>query len=273
MNRRIFKSAVVSGVTLASALIASGAQAHECRALGQVNDVTPPSPGQYWVCAGFAIEDESIGQPGEGKSYNLDFLPFFYDGLNFVSLDTRQGDTVVLVATLDFLNNTFIEPPLNQNGELADPLFFFKTSGVGYESPISTCIPWYSGCTQFTKVIANPVPVDIDDGVTYRRSSNFVLPYPGMYAWTFIAKLQKQGQKPIDIKAKWVSDAPRVPYGPFNPDDVQVNNLVGAPEGWFDSVRPANSLAAATTVRTAVKSVRSSPHARAILTRVLGRQR
>lgn len=261
---------------LAAALFTTSSQAHECRILGQSNNFTPPPyPGSYYVCVGFSIEDASLGQPGEGKKNNLDLFPLFVTGpdeADYIPLDTRKGDKVDIKATLYYLNDKYFEIPTDADFNVTVPLFFFKTPGVGYESPIATCSPWQSGCKEFKKALTNLVPVDVpeEDAVSYRAPNNFVLPYSGMYAWVITGTLQKKGQKPVEINAKWVSGAPRVPYGPLDADDIKKSTLVDGPEGWFENVQPAAHAHSAIVARAAAKPARGSPDFRKVLKRALG---
>ncbi|HET6377027.1 MAG TPA: hypothetical protein VFG05_01760 [Methylocella sp.] len=278
MNRNIARFACLSGMVLASALLAASAEAHECRILGQANDFTPPAPGSYFICTGFAIEDESLGQPGEGKKNNLDFFPLFVTGPNeedFIPLDRRQGDIVDVKAKLEYLNGTYYEIPVDQNYNVTPSTFFLTTDGVGYESPIATCSPWYPGCKSFEKVLNYLVPVDVPEegAVSYRAPYDFVLPYPGMYAWVISGKLKKQGQKAVEFKTKWVSASPRLPYGPLDADAVNPATFVGEPEGWFDSVRPADhDHMAKSQAAGPGKKKRGSPDFRAVLKRLLAKK-
>lgn len=277
-NHNIARFACLSGMALAAALFAASAEAHECRMLGQANDFTPPAPGNYFICAGFAIEDESLGQPGEGKPNNLDFFPLFVTGPNeedFIPLDRRQGDIVYVKATLHYLNGNYYEIPVDQNFNVTPPAFLFTTDGVGYESPIATCSPWYPGCKAFEKKLLFLVPVDVPEegAVSYRAPNNFILPYSGMYAWVISGTLKKQGQKPVEFKMKWVSAAPRIPYGPLDADDVNPAAFVGAPEGWFDSVQPADHHHSSSLKAGGPgKSKRGSPDFRTVLKRLLAKK-
>ena len=132
---------------LGAALFTTSSQAHECRALGQVNaegspgdpSATPPVPPHavddaYWVCIGFSEEEPP--QPGEGLPNNLDFFPLFAPGNDFnnvSSVDTTKGDKVDITATLYYLNDKYYVIPYDADFNITVPFFFFKSSGVGYE--------------------------------------------------------------------------------------------------------------------------------------------
>ena len=250
---------------LASTLFAASVQAHECRILGQVSDFSPNPPARYDICVGFAIEDSSLGQPGEGKLNNLDFFPLLVKGPNaedFLPLDTRTGDKVDIKATLIYLNDKYYEVPVDENFNITVPWFFFTTQGVGYKSPIGSCSR--RECKVFKKEINHFKPVDAEDAVSYRAFQDFFLPFSGNYAWIITGTIKKTGYAPVTFKTKWVSRQPRVPYGPLDASDIE-GTLVQAPEGWYDSVQPAAQ--AAVAARATGKPARGSPPFRSVLRR------
>ncbi|HEY8006094.1 MAG TPA: hypothetical protein VIE66_04660 [Methylocella sp.] len=266
-----------------AALFTTSSQAHECRALGQVNaegslgdpSATPPVPPHavddaYWVCIGFSEEEPP--QPGEGLPNNLDFFPLFAPGNDFnnvSSVDTTKGDKVDITATLYYLNDKYYVIPYDADFNITFPFFFFKSSGVGYESPISRCgsmssqgtaqrdgvplvVPLAGGgqCRAFEKQISPIVRQEWEGLAVYRGKMEFPLPFPGTYAWVVKGTIQKKDQPPATFTTKVVSQQPRVPYGPYDLTDIE-NTLVQAPENYFDSARPKSLQATKPATATA----------------------
>ncbi|SFK58227.1 hypothetical protein [Methylocapsa palsarum] len=253
MLRLLSKIIVVSGMLVASALLSGGANAHECRNLWQPTVTTPPAPGAYFICVGFSHEDPSQGYPGEGKKNNIDFFPLWVFGPgdnDFNSLDVSVGDVVEVKATIYYLNS-------NYNGVTEDsdppPGYFFTTPG-GFEAPIPICDDdKYDNrnknrCRSFKKELQLTNKVFSEDWWSYRDRVDFVTPFPGTYAFVLSGKLKRKGQQAIEFHSKWVSESPRIPYGPFwNPTGAHHGDpsfYVKAPEFWFSGVAPAGTRAA-----------------------------
>lgn len=226
------------GATICSAL-ATSVKAHECHALGQPNN---DHIKQYWLCAGFTIEDGY--RPRAGTQNNIDIIPIWVTSPDTTTdkyLDTRKGDTVDIKVTLMKINANYYDVLAKPDTrDPIDPLFFFKTVGVGYSSPISKS-------PAFSRTFTNLVPVTfVDDGETaiaYRSPYNFETPYAGLYAVLVEGTLKLKGKDPVSFAEKFVSSQPRIPFGPAEVDGTDVGSVsdfIGAPEGWFDSVRPAN---------------------------------
>lgn len=259
------------GVCFGLTLLAAGAQAHECRALGQASAWgTPDNPvaDAYWLCVGFSKEDESMGLPGEGKPNNLDFFPFYVPGDNsdnFSSLDTSQGDKVDIEATLKYLNDTYFPVPHDEDFHVTEPWFFFTQNGVGYESPI------VKGNPKFKKKIEENdlVKIDSEGSWAYRNKEDFILPFAGTYQWIVKGTVQKKGKPAVKFETKWTCNQPRIPYGPSDLGNFD-GSVVQAPEGWFDCARPASeALTAATASRaTTAANTPSSPPAPLLIQRL-----
>ncbi|MFO1418678.1 MAG: hypothetical protein U1E83_08405 [Methylotetracoccus sp.] len=294
MKRHALKLAALAALGLAP----FAANAHECRALGLASAVghydrdhpenSTPVPDQYWLCVGFSQENPSIGQPGVDKPNNLDFFPFWVGGKNFNSqinsLDTAKGDKVDITATLYWLNDYVFDVssvcvwPYDQTncpGIQPATLFFRQlnvaydkngnptskgTTGFGYEQPIALD---ESGKPVYEKKIAKFVKVATNEGDgywSYRAPKDFNLPKMGTYAWVITGTLQKKGKAPVNIDTKWTCQAPRIPYGPWDLNDID-GTLSAAPEGYFDCVRYDKWSVASSTASAA------SPNWKAILQR------
>ncbi|MFO1418675.1 MAG: hypothetical protein U1E83_08390 [Methylotetracoccus sp.] len=284
----------------ALALAPLAANAHECRALGLAMawgtyDAThpensTPAPDQYWLCVGFSGENPAQGLPGAGKPNNLDFFPFWLGGKDtnheIRPLNTDNGDKVDIKATLVYLNDFVFDinyvcvwpyDAANCPGVQPPTLFFRQlnvaydkngnptskgTTGFGYEQPIALD---ENGKPVYEKKITNFVNLPDPEGGnyrTYRAPKDFILPKLGTYAWIITGTLQKKGKAPVSFDTKWTCQAPRIPYGPTDLNDID-GTIVGAPEGWFDCVRYEN----APTAATAATPAQGSPNWRMIMQR------
>ncbi|MFO1418682.1 MAG: hypothetical protein U1E83_08425 [Methylotetracoccus sp.] len=269
----MFKTMLRTGVLLAAAVLSLTAQGHECRELGQPNQygtetkgctIAPCGKTSYFICVGFAYEDPALAQPGAGNPNNLDFFPVWIDKKGKdTALDTSKGDKVEATATLYYLNSKVYDIPVDENFQVTVPYFFFTTKGVGYESPIGV---YNTGARKFSKTLGKLSPVPSESKLSYRAAHDFVLPYTGMYQWVLKGTLQKRGELPVDFETKWTCQQPRIPYGPYDPNDIE-NTLRDAPEGWFDCARyPANAAESAGSTTT-----HASPPMQLVMDRLLGR--
>lgn len=249
MFHTLSKITLFSLLLLASALL-GGANAHECRNLWQPTVTTPPAPGAYFICVGFSHEDPDAGYPGEGKTNNIDFFPLWVFGpgdSDFNSLDTAKGDIVEVKATVYYLNSTY-----NAIAEGADlsPGYFFTTPN-GFEAPIPICEGYDNQrgkrCKSYKMEFQTTNKVFSEDWWSYRAPIDFLTPYPGTYAFVLDGKLQRKGQQPIEFHSKWVSETPRIPYGPsWSPTGAthgDPSTYVHAPEFWFSGVAPSGTKA------------------------------
>lgn len=263
MKRKFAKLSRLFGVAMGAALFGSGAaKAHECHALGQARNEEKP---QYWLCVGFAVEDGI--RPKARTRNNIDLIPIWVPGNPHANqsggvtsqhqlpdeyLDTRTGDRVNVRATLVHMKGDYYDIPHDEEThQLLDPFFFFKQAGIGYSSPLAN--------TRYVRTFNWFVPNDVEDhgetAIFYRVPGDFVTPFPGIYAWIVEGTIQRRGQPAVTFTEKFVSSNPRIPYGPavVHAHDIDDTTLQGAPEGWFDSVRPAN--APAVTSQPGQKSV------------------
>ncbi|MFO1418679.1 MAG: hypothetical protein U1E83_08410 [Methylotetracoccus sp.] len=294
MKTHLMRLAALAAVALAPL----AANAHECRALGLATawgtydakhpENSKPAPDQYWLCLGFSEENPSLGQPGVDKLNNLDFFPYWVGGKSseqqINSLDTDKGDKVDITATLYWLSDYVFDIPsvcvwpfdaASCPGIEPATLFFRQlnvaydkngnptskgTTGYGYEQPIAldeNGKPVYEKkITKFTKIL-----MDFGDGQwSYRAPKDFPLPKLGSYAWVVKGTIQKKGKAPISFDTKWPCQAPRIPYGPYDLNDID-GTLSAAPEGYFDCVRYDKWSTASSTTGSA------SPNVKAILER------
>jgi hypothetical protein len=127
--------------------------------------------------------------------------------------------------------------------------------GAGYESTIAlrkNGKPVYEN--QFTNVVRIYEPSE--GANTYRAKKDFILPKMGMYAWIINGTLGKKGKPPVTFDAKWTCQAPRIPLGPYDLNDIE-GTVIGGPEFWFDCARyTAKGGAAAAASSTAQASPR-----------------
>jgi hypothetical protein len=254
-------SSCLAGSALASTLFCVGAQAHECRTLGQAlnEDV-----GVYELCVGFAYEDGV--RPRAGTTNNLDFLPLWVvpgpDGANYQSLDTRAGDIVNVKVRLDYLDAPYYEIPHDENFNVTVPWFFFIQPKAGYSSPL--------GKPRFQKELNYLYPVETDEGISYRAPVDFYTPYAGLYAWVLEGTIKVRGKPPVSFTEKFVSAQPRIPYGPTTVNGTTVGDPTQAPEGWFDSVAPSDRPPHATAL-VGGQAGSSSPYVSTIMKRFKSR--
>ncbi|MCX7899996.1 MAG: hypothetical protein N2444_07940, partial [Methylocystis sp.] len=178
----------------------------------------------------------------------------------------RRGDQVDVRVKLVHLKGNHYDIPHDETTHLLlDDWFFLKQRGVGYSTPLAT--------TRYVKPLLWLRPVNIDEGgqtyVSYRSPWDFVTPFPGLYAWLIEGTLRRRGRDPVTFTEKFVSAQPRIPYGPavVHAHDVDLNTLMGAPEGWFEAVRPANGGG-----QPHAASARTS-HSSPTVSEIMGRQR
>lgn len=271
MSRTIQRLLSLTAAAYGALLFAGSAQAHECRALGQAQNEELYLKPQYWLCVGFAVEDGD--RPRAGTRNNLDFIPIFVPGnphapqatrhqLPDEPLDTRRGDRVDFKATLVHLKGDFYEIEHDADFKPLDDWGLLKHTGVGYSSPLAN--------TRYARTFNWFRPVELDEdgeiSITYRVPFDFITPYAGLYAWIVEGTIQRKGREAVRFTEKFVSAQPRIPYGPtvVHATSVDLTTLQGAPEGWFDAVRPADGGAHPHAARA------SSPRASAILKRRYG---
>ncbi|MFO1418677.1 MAG: hypothetical protein U1E83_08400 [Methylotetracoccus sp.] len=266
MKTHALKLAAVAALGLAP----FAANAHECRSLGLANGQgyydaknpqnSKPVPDQYWLCIGFGAEDPAHGLPGAGAPNNIDVFPLWAPGKDFgtyASLDTAKGDVVKLKANLYWLSDYVFDLPnvcawpydqANCPGIQPATLFFRQlnvaydnkgnptakgTTGYGYEQPIALD---KDGKPVFEVPITKFKKVDWEGFWDYKSPKDFVLPSMGSYAFVVSGTLQKKGKAAVNFESKWTCQAPRIPYGPWNLNDIE-GTLSAAPEGYFDCVR------------------------------------
>ncbi|MFO1418676.1 MAG: hypothetical protein U1E83_08395 [Methylotetracoccus sp.] len=290
MFKNIFKLAMLSVLGLAP----FAANAHECRSLGLASawgipgdKTTPPLPvpDQYYLCVGFSGEDPAHGIPGAGKPNNLDFYPIYLpgaDGFKYSSLDTAKGDKVDITATLYWLSDYVFDIPFvcawpydaASCPGVQPPTLFFRqlnvaydkngnptakgTTGYGYEQPIALK---EDGTPVYENKITKFKKFNWEGTWAYRAPKDFILPAMGSYAWVVTGTVQKKGKPAVMFNTKWTCQAPRIPYGPYDLNDID-GTISAAPEGWFDCVRYAESPTA-----SAAPNLQPSPSVKMLMER------
>lgn len=244
-------SKVFYGAALMLSLSGAGASAHECRSLGQTNSWDVP---HYLLCVGFQYEDAN--RPRAGARNNVDIFPIYVTPQGDHPLNTTKGDIVDLKVRIEYLSAPYYSVPHDANWNVTVPWFFFKQANTGFDNPL--------GFPRFARDLPALVPTLEPDGyVAYRSPTEFVTPYPGQYAYYVEGVLKLKGNYPPQvIKTKWVSNQPRIPYGPSSANGSVIRELTQAPEGWFDAVKPGFAS------RVAGSSGPSSPPVSVILKRL-----